>query len=62
MKRVPNFEPASRNFPFNITSFLIHRNMLLVFSFNKIIRWYLGVLGVAFEMHEMRLLSIYAEK
>ena len=62
MERVPDFKPASRDFPFNITGFRVYRDILLVFSFIWIVRWYLAVLGVAFEMHEIRLLSIYAEE
>ena len=61
MKRVIQFKAVNRGFPVNITSFIVHRDNLLVLSVIQIVRWYLGVLGVAFEMHERRFLSIYIE-
>ena len=53
MKRVTLFKVVKKGFPVNITGFIVRRDILLVF--------YLGVLGVAFEMHKMRLLSSYTE-
>ena len=61
MKRVTHFKAANRDFPVNIIGFIVHRDILLVLSLIYIVGWYLGVWGVAFEMHEMRLLSIYTE-
>ena len=61
MKGVTHFKAANRDFPVNITGFIVHRDILLVLSLIYIVGWYLGVWGVAFEMHEMRLLSIYTE-
>ena len=61
MKGVTHFKAANRDFPVNITGFIVHRDILLVLSLIYIVGWYLGVWGVAFEMHEMGLLSIYTE-
>ena len=61
MKRVTLFKAVNRGFPVNITGFIVHRDILLVFYFIEIVGWYLRVLGVAFEMRKMRLLSSYTE-
>ena len=61
MKRVTYFKTANRGFPVSITGFIVHREILLVLCFIYIVGWFLGVLGVAFKMHEMRLLPSYTE-
>ena len=55
------FKAVNRSFPVNIKNSIVHRNILLVFSLIYIVVWYSGVLGVAFGLPEMRLISKYAE-
>ena len=61
MKRVTHFKAANRGLPVNITGSIENRDILLEFSFIWIVGWYLGVLVVAIEIHEMSLLSSYLE-
>ena len=55
------FKAVNRSFPVNIKNSIVYRNILLVFSLIYIVVWYSGVLGVAFGLREMRLISKYAE-
>ena len=55
------FKAVDKSFPVNIKGSLVHRNILLVFSFIKIVGRYSGFLGVALEIREMGLISKYTE-
>ena len=61
MKREAHFKTGNRGFPINITGFIVHGDVLLVVSFIQIVRWFWGVLGMAFEVHEMTPLKSYTE-
>ena len=61
VEEITLFKAVNRSFPVNIKGSLVHRNIFLVFSFIQIVGWYSGVLGVAFEIREMRLISKYTE-
>ena len=60
-KEIALVKAVNRSFPVNIKNSIVHRNILLVFSFICIVVWYSGALGVAFDLREMRLISKYAE-